>query len=76
MSGLAAVEPKWEQGRVNVLIGEGQTAQVLRNLCHNLAQSQPDDWRKVQLHIDQLFGAKLDKPDYIAERGRNHDVLQ
>ncbi|MDE0313073.1 MAG: AAA family ATPase [Caldilineaceae bacterium] len=69
MSGLAAVEPKWEQGRVNVLIGEGQTAQVLRNLCHNLAQSQPDDWRKVQLHIDQLFGAKLDKPDYIAERG-------
>lgn len=69
MSGLAAVEPKWEQGRVNVLIGEGQTAQVLRNLCHNLAQSQPEDWRKVQLHIDQLFGAKLDRPDYIAERG-------
>jgi hypothetical protein len=32
MSGLAAVEPKLEPGRVNVLIGEGQTAQVLRNL--------------------------------------------
>ena len=69
MSGLAAVEPKWEQGRVNVLIGEGQTAQVLRNLCYNLAQDQPDDWSKVQGHIDQLFGAKLDRPDHIAERG-------
>jgi hypothetical protein len=32
MSGLAAVEPKWEPGRIEVLIGEGQTAQVLRNL--------------------------------------------
>ena len=69
MSGLAAVEPKWEHGRVNVLIGEGQTAQVLRNLCYNLAQGQPEDWSKVQGHIDQLFGAKLDRPDHIAERG-------
>lgn len=36
MSGLAAVEPKWESGRVDVLIGEGQTAQVLRNLCYQI----------------------------------------
>jgi ABC-type taurine transport system ATPase subunit len=36
MSGLAAVEPKLEPGRVNVLIGEGQTAQVLRNLCFGI----------------------------------------
>lgn len=33
MSGLSAEEPKLEPGRINVLIGEGQTAQVLRNLC-------------------------------------------
>lgn len=36
MSGLAAVEPKLESGRINVLIGEGQTAQVLRNLCYHI----------------------------------------
>lgn len=36
MSGLAAVEPKLERGRINVLIGEGQTAQVLRNLCYQI----------------------------------------
>mgnify|MGYP001439564733 CR=1 FL=1 len=28
MSGLAAIEPKWEPGRINVLLGEGQTAQL------------------------------------------------
>ncbi len=69
MSGLAAVEPKWEPGRVNVLIGEGQTAQVLRNLCHNLAENKEREWWKVQEHIRQLFGVTLDRPDHIVERG-------
>ena len=69
MSGLAADEPRLELGRINVLIGEGQTAQVLRNLCHNLAENRPQEWLKVQEHISQLFRVKLDRPDYIAERG-------
>ena len=69
MSGLAAVEPKWEPGRVNVLIGEGQTAQVLRNLCHNLAENRPEEWRKVEEHMRKLFGVSLDSPNYIASRG-------
>lgn len=69
MSGLASVEPKWEVGRVNVLIGEGQTAQVLRNLCYLLAEEKPEDWEKVRESIRQLFGAELDRPEYIAERG-------
>ena len=69
MSGLAADEPRLELGRINVLIGEGQTAQVLRNLCHNLAENRPHEWLKVQEHISQLFRVKLDRPDYIAERG-------
>ncbi len=69
MSGLASVEPKWEVGRVNVLIGEGQTAQVLRNLCYMLAEEKPEDWKKVCESIRQLFGAELNRPEYIAERG-------
>lgn len=71
MSGLAAVEPKWEPGRVNVLIGEGQTAQVLRNLClqiHSGPESQPD-WKRLIEHIQRLFGVELLPPKYIAERG-------
>jgi hypothetical protein len=71
MSGLAATEPKWESGRINVLLGEGQTAQVLRNLCHQLYE-QPDPkpaWKDVCRHIESLFGAQLQPPQFIKERG-------
>jgi ABC-type hemin transport system ATPase subunit len=71
MSGLAATEPKWEAGRINVLLGEGQTAQVLRNLCHQLHE-QPDPktgWLEVSRYIESLFGAKLQPPEFIKERG-------
>ncbi len=71
MSGLAATEPKWEAGRINVLLGEGQTAQVLRNLCHQLhEQSEPKKgWQEVSNYIKSLFGAELQPPDFIKERG-------
>ncbi len=69
MSGLAAVEPKWEQGRINVLIGEGQTAQVLRNLCYHIEQSDPSKWSQLTENIKQLFGVTLLPPIYIQERG-------
>ncbi|MGD8451812.1 MAG: AAA family ATPase [Phycisphaerae bacterium] len=71
MSGLAAVEPKWEPGRVNVLIGEGQTAQVLRNLCYQI-QSQADsqnDWQALVKAIRSLFGVELLSPEFSVERG-------
>ena len=71
MSGLAATEPKWESGRINVLLGEGQTAQVLRNLCHQIYE-QPDPkpaWKEVRLSIESLFGAQLQPPQFIKERG-------
>jgi ABC-type thiamine transport system ATPase subunit len=68
MSGLAAVEPKWESGRVNVLLGEGQTAQVLRNLCYQIYQPEKH-WKVLNAHIQNLFGASLLAPEYIKERG-------
>jgi len=69
MSGLAAVEPVWEPGRVNVLIGEGQTAQVLRNLCSQLYEKNREAWERLVGHISGLFGAQLQPPNYLAERG-------
>lgn len=71
MSGLAAVEPKWEPGRINVLIGEGQTAQVLRNLCYQIHshQESKEDWKKLVNHIQHLFGVQLLPPSHITERG-------
>ena len=71
MSGLTATEPKWESGRINVLLGEGQTAQVLRNLCHQLYdRAEPrQEWNEVRKSIESLFGARLQPPEFIKERG-------
>jgi hypothetical protein len=71
MSGLAATEPVWEPGRINVLIGEGQTAQVLRNLCHQIYSNNErnGEWNELVAHIRALFGAELEPPRYVTERG-------
>jgi ABC-type transport system involved in cytochrome c biogenesis ATPase subunit len=69
MSGLAAVEPKWEPGRINVLLGEGQTAQVLRNLCFQIHEKDEQIWGELNGRIKKLFGVSLIVPDYIQERG-------
>ncbi len=71
MSGLAAIEPKWEPGRINVLLGEGQTAQVLRNLCYQIYEQHKANghWEKLQRDIEKLFGVQLLPPQYISERG-------
>lgn len=66
MSGLAANEVRLEEGAINVRIGEGRTAEVLRNLCYKLSEVK---WRKLASHIESLFGCKLAPPRYNAERG-------
>lgn len=70
MSGLAGTEPKWEPGRINVLLGEGQTAQVLRNLCFKIFEdSGSPNWKKLTAQIHSLFGVQLLEPVYVKERG-------
>jgi hypothetical protein len=39
LSGLAAEEPLLQPGRINVLMGQGQTAQVLLNLCYQITEN-------------------------------------
>ena len=43
MSGLDTEEPILQPGRVDVLLGQGRTADVLRNLCMAVAKSSKDD---------------------------------
>jgi energy-coupling factor transporter ATP-binding protein EcfA2 len=69
MSGLAAVETRLDQGAINVRVGEGQTAAVLRNLCFVIHSSKPDLWNKLVEYIESLFGSILDAPRYVPERG-------
>lgn len=69
MSGLAEREYRKEPGEIKVLIGEGQTAQVLRNLCWQLYQSgDKGNWDRLVQHVAELFQVQLQAPDYIRER--------
>lgn len=71
MSGLAATETLLVPGAVNVLLGEGRTAEVVRNLCYQIVTG-PDgeeQWDRVCDRIKALFGVNLDAPKYIPERG-------
>jgi hypothetical protein len=69
MSGLAATETRLDQGAINVRVGEGQTAAVLRNLCFVIYSDKPELWNSLVEHIEALFGSVLDPPRYIPERG-------
>ena len=71
MSGLATHETRLEPGAINVRLGEGRTAEVLRNLCYRVTElpDGEDRWSALSERLASLFGAKLDKPRLIPERG-------
>lgn len=62
MSGLETEEPILQPGRIDVLLGQGQTAQVLRNLCWLVAQHSPKDWARIVSLMQRLFAITLDQP--------------
>lgn len=64
MSGLADREFLKQPGEIEFLIGQGQTAQVLRNMCYNIYKNQPLHWEKIINHIEVLFGIKILSPEY------------
>lgn len=69
MSGLVTEEAIIQGGRINVLIGEGRTAEVLRNLCYLVHERDKKDWKILVHHINDLFGVALQEPIYSSERG-------
>jgi ABC-type taurine transport system ATPase subunit len=69
MSGLASNETRLDEGAVHVRIGEGRTAEVLRNLCWQALQRGPDQWTRIVDRMRSLFGVTLEDPEYVKERG-------
>ena len=69
ISGLAANETRLDQGAVNVRLGEGRTAEILRNLCLHIQQESAENWSSLVQKIEALFGAKIQEPQYIEARG-------
>jgi predicted ATPase len=62
MSGLETEEAILQPGRIDVLLGQGQTAQVLRNLCLMVAKDTPDGWARIVALMRRLFNVTLDTP--------------
>ena len=62
MSGLETEEPILQPGRIDVLLGQGQTAQVLRNLCLLVHKEAPEDWDDIANLMARLFGVRLGRP--------------
>lgn len=60
-------------GRINLLLGQGQTAQVLRNICFKVveqdAQSKSADWEKITEIMKQVFLVTINKPFHNQVRG-------
>ena len=69
MSGIETEEPILRPGRIDVLLGQGQTAQVLRNLCLLVFRDAPDDWRRIAGLMERLFSVRLGEPTETARGG-------
>ena len=67
MSGIETEEPIIQPGRIDVLLGQGQTAQVLRNLCLMVSQQDVEVWSRIQKLMNRLFAVDLEVP---TETGR------
>ncbi|MFH0821269.1 MAG: AAA family ATPase [Pseudomonadota bacterium] len=66
MSGLEIEEPVLQPGRIGVLLGQGQTAQVLRNLCLMVYLDSKEDWQKIIRLMQRLFHVVLGLPEQTA----------
>ena len=69
MSGLASEEAQLQPGAVNVRIGQGRTAEVLRNLCLQVYEQPESQWTSLVERVQRLFGIKINNPEFIENRG-------
>ena len=79
MSGLATEEFLLPAGAVSLRLGEGRTAEVLRNICYSILQPEshkqvtmPKDtsWKRLRESVKKMFGATLHEPEFIKATGR------
>jgi len=78
MSGISTSEDKLTQGSIDRKLGEGKTAEVLRNICYeilnpeiqrNVIYNAEENWTKLCEVVKTMFGAELQKPEFIKATG-------
>lgn len=70
MSGLADREFAKQRGEIDFLIGQGRTAEVVRNLARQLLLESDGlkRWQQVKDRVAHLFNVRLYEPEFIVER--------
>jgi len=68
LSGLAAIEDKLPIGSIQTRIGEGRTADVLRNLCWLVYEQ--NRWQELAQLIQDLFQVDINPPEFNELTGR------
>jgi hypothetical protein len=60
-------------GRISLLLGQGQTAQVLRNICYKVVEHDKEyktsDWEKIAGIMKRIFLVDINKPLFNETRG-------
>ena len=78
MSGISTNEDKLTTGSIDRKLGEGKTAEVLRNICYEIlfpdiphpkGYNPEENWKKLCKSIKAMFGADLQKPEFIKVTG-------
>ncbi len=77
MSGISTLEDQLQQGAIERRLGEGKTAEVLRNLCFAVLYpssmsnqgNAEENWKQVCKHLRMMFGVELQAPAFIKTNG-------
>jgi len=70
MSGLSSLEDKYESGSIHSRIGEGRTAEVLRNICLSTYKENNQGWKELLDLMDRFFHVKIQDPIFDPATGR------
>ncbi|MDR2133517.1 MAG: AAA family ATPase [Treponema sp.] len=74
MSGIETEETLFQDGWIKTLLGQGQTAQVLRNICYKVVEADKNnktgDWDKIVSLMHRLFLVKINRPEFIESRAK------
>ena len=63
MSALETEEPVLHPGHIDLLLGQGKTGQVLRNLCLMVSVNASADWKRIAALMQRLFAIELERPE-------------
>lgn len=69
ISGLKPQEDKLELGSILRKVGEGNTADVLRNICHHLYTENQKNWQFFTDNVRALFNIEINEPQYFQGSG-------